>query len=257
MENEILNCPICDSQAHLLDVVDFNKNCEEVRGFFLPISGVPIYYAQCQKCYFSYAPEFANWKSTDFLEKIYNDKYIDIDPDYLEKRPLVNFGLVRQTFAEQKKLIKHLDYGGGNGALSNLLRLDGFDSQSYDPFYNNRTNLQDLGKFNLITVFEVFEHVPNANMLMKDLINASSEDCLILFSTLISDGNINKNNRLDWWYASPRNGHISLFSSESLIALGLKNELNFVHINNGMHIYYKNVPKFAKHIFTQKTHKLS
>jgi hypothetical protein len=33
-----------------------------------------------------------------------------------------------------------------------------------------------------------------------------------MFSTLLSDGNIKLGQKLTWWYASPRNGHISLFS---------------------------------------------
>ena len=79
-----------------------------------------------------------------------------------------------------------------------------------------------MGKFNLITAYEVFEHVPDVNVLMKNLTEAMTEDCLILFSTLALDENIKKNRRITWWYASPRNGHISLFSKKSLAILGSK-----------------------------------
>ena len=241
-------CPVCNAQTDLLDVVDFNKSCEEARGKFLPISGIPIYYSRCSYCSFIFAPEFANWTEIDFLEKIYNDQYIEIDPDYLETRPKANFQTLKQLFSKQKKLIKHLDYGGGNGKLSILLKQDGWDSETYDPFPSNNKLLSDLGKYNLITAFEVFEHVPDINLLMKNLTEIMTSDCLVLFSTLVSDGNIKKNRRIDWWYASPRNGHINLFSKQSLMLLGSKNALSFSSFSNGFHCYSNQVPHWANHI---------
>ena len=248
MENTAKHCPICNGQVVLLDVVDFNKSCEENRGKFLPLSGIPIYYTQCSNCFFTFAPEFAKWSENDFLEKIYNDEYIGIDPDYLEARPQANFGVLQQTFGESKKIIRHLDYGGGNGLLTQRLQQDGWDSKTYDPFPTSSTRLKDLGKFNLITAFEVFEHVPDVNVLIKNLTEVMSNDCLILFSTLVLDGSIKTNSRITWWYASPRNGHISLFSTKSLGILGSKYKLNFGSFNSGFHCFYKQVPNWAKHI---------
>jgi hypothetical protein len=248
MKNTAKYCPICNGEVKLLDVVDFNKSCEEHRGKFLPLSGIPIYYTQCTNCFFTFAPEFEKWSENDFLEKIYNDEYILIDPDYLEARPQANFSALQKIFGESKKIIRHLDYGGGNGVLSKRLQEDGWDSKTYDPFPSSSTNLKDLGKFNLITAYEVFEHVPDVNVLMKNLIEVMTDDCLILFSTLVSDGSIQANNRISWWYASPRNGHISLFSIKSLGLLGSKYELNSGSFSHGFHCFYKQVPNWAKHI---------
>jgi len=248
MENTAKHCPVCNGQVGLLDVVDFNKSCEENRGKFLPLSGIPIYYTQCTNCFFTFAPEFAKWSENDFLEKIYNDGYIEIDPDYLEARPQANFGTLQKIFGESKKNIRHLDYGGGNGRLSQLLQQDGWGSETYDPFPASSTSLKDLGKFNLITAFEVFEHVPDVNVLMKNLTEVMTEDCLTLFSTLVLDEHIKNNSRITWWYASPRNGHISLFSNKSLALLSSKYKLNFGSFNNGFLCFYKQVPSWAKHI---------
>ena len=243
-----MHCQICDGRVELLDVVDFNKSCEENRGKFLPLSGIPIFYSQCTSCKFTFAPEFAKWSEQDFLEKIYNDKYIEIDPDYLEVRPQASSQFLKQTFAEQKPHIRHLDYGGGNGKLSQLLREDGWNSETYDPFPSSDICLTDLGKFNLITAFEVFEHVPDVTVLMQNLTKVMAADCLVLFSTLVSDGNINANTRINWWYASPRNGHISLYSKQSLMLLGAKYQLSFGSFSDGFHCYWTQVPHWAKHI---------
>ena len=177
-------CPICKNTTSLLDVVDFNKSCEEARGKFLPLSGKPIYYEHCRICGFTHAPEFSNWTDQEFLDNIYNEQYIEVDPDYQSIRPTHNFDNIKNMFSNHKTEIKHLDYGGGNGELSRLLSADGWNSTSYDPFPNN-DDISSLGKYNLITSFEVFEHVPNIDQLMKNLLSLMDKNCLILFTTLV------------------------------------------------------------------------
>jgi hypothetical protein len=243
-----IKCSVCNGRSRLLDVVDFNKSCEEHRGKYLPLSGVPIYYVQCEECDFVFAPEFRDWVETDFLERIYNQQYITVDPDYLEARPKANFQLLNRIFGQQKSQIRHLDYGGGNGKLSQLLGLDGWNSISYDPFPQSQTSQEALGQFNLITAFEVFEHVPDLALLMDSITKLMGESSLVLFSTLITDGSIKRNSRITWWYASPRNGHISLFSKKSLQFLGAKNKLKFGSFSNGLHCYINRTPGWATHI---------
>lgn len=248
MLNSFSKCPICYCDVKLFDVVDFNKSCEENRGKFLPLAGIPIYYSRCTVCSFTYAPEFTSWTEQDFLEKIYNDEYIEIDPDYLEVRPSANAKGLSDIFKGQSQHIHHLDYGGGNGRMSDLLTAEGWQSKSYDPFPKNDIDLATLGKFNLITSLEVFEHVPDVQALMVNLTTALADDGLILFSTLITDSDIKPNQRMTWWYASPRNGHISLFSRQSLMMLGATYGLNLASFSDGFHCFYKNVPAWASHI---------
>ncbi|MGQ5524746.1 class I SAM-dependent methyltransferase [Chitinimonas sp. PSY-7] len=246
-----LFCQICDGDCSWLDVVDFNKSCVEPSGKFLRFSGVAIYYARCDTCGFCFAPEIAKWGLREFEEKIYNDEYVVVDPGCLDSRPRENAKDII-SFIRNEGSINHLDYGGGNGLLSRLLRDAGWRSTSFDPFFDKNVGLDQLGRFNLITAFEVFEHVPNVRDLMSDLTSLISSDGIIFFATLLSDGNIVPNQRLSWWYASPRNGHISLFSRESLRRLAEKNGFNFLSFSEGFHAYYREVPSWAKHIITVK-----
>ena len=85
-----IRCPVCNSNSAPLDVVDFNKSCEELRQKYLPLSQKPIYYFLCENCHFCFAPEIYNWTISEFEEKIYNNQYIEIDPDYVENRPTAN-----------------------------------------------------------------------------------------------------------------------------------------------------------------------
>jgi len=242
-------CPVCGGDGQLLDVVDFNKTCEEIRGVFLPIVGVPIYYALCAECGFCFAPQMYEWSLSEFSAHIYNEDYKLVDPDYEIARPSANANFIASLFGKDAGRIRHLDYGGGNGALSGLLRAQGFASTSYDPFVDLTVDPRSLGKFDLITAFEVFEHVPDVAALMSNLAALRAKEGVILFTTLASDGNIGPNQRLNWWYASPRNGHISLFSRKSLLCLAVRNSLNFGSLNDGLHVFWSQAPSFASQLF--------
>jgi len=241
-------CPICNSATSLLDVVDFNKSCEEARHKFLPLAGIPVYYTLCENCGFCFAPELYEWSIAQFSQAIYNADYITIDPDYVDIRPRANAKNLQALFGKQKQHIRHLDYGGGAGLLSDLLREQHWQSQSYDPFYNSELSLDSLGKFDLITAYEVFEHVPDVKKLMADLSRLLNHEGLVLFSTLVSDGHLQKNQRLQWWYAAPRNGHISLFSKKSLSLLAENAGFTLGSFSAGFHAMWKTVPSWASHL---------
>jgi len=242
----MIACPICNNACALFDVVDFNKSCEEAKGKFLNLSGVPVYYAACHRCGFCYAPELMGWSPEDFAKKIYNAEYVLVDPDYIDARPRAVASTLLSMFEGLPSSVRHLDYGGGSGLLSQILREANWDSMSYDPFVDKSVCLEDLGKFNFITAFEVFEHVPDVRGFMINLTNLLSCGGVILFSTLLSDGNIRKGQRLSWWYASPRNGHISLFSKESLSILANDHGLNFISLSHGFHVFFTSLPPWAE-----------
>ncbi|MHB0990625.1 MAG: class I SAM-dependent methyltransferase [Burkholderiales bacterium] len=251
MENlEQITCPICNSDCDLLDVVDFNKSCEEPKGTFLPLSGIPVYYVLCNGCGFCFSPDLYRWDLNEFTDKIYNNDYALVDPDYLEIRPKANASSLMAMFKHHASQIRHLDFGGGNGLLARELTGNGWNSISYDPFVNRAIDMKSLGKFDLITAFEVFEHVPDVNDMMANLRTLMAPQAVLLFSTLVSDGSIVKNNRLTWWYASPRNGHISLFSKKSLSIIASQSGFTFGSFNDGFHAFFTEVPAWASHLIT-------
>lgn len=241
-------CPICQRKCFPFDVVDFNKSCLEEKGGFLKLSGTPIYYFLCKGCGFCFAPEIMAWGLAAFEEKIYNEGYKEVDPSYLMKRPHGNYENLMSMFGKVSGKIRHLDYGGGEGFLVKLLQGSGWNSTSYDPFVNKDIKTSDLGKFDLITAFEVFEHVPDPNALMADLSQLLAPNGIVFFSTLVSNGYIHLNERLTWWYAGPRNGHISLFSKESLSLLAKKHGFTYGNASNVFHFLWTSIPEWAQNL---------
>ena len=244
-----MSCPICDSVARLLDVVDFNKSCAEAGGKFLPLTGRSIYYAICASCGFVFAPEMHRWSAQEFAQHVYNDAYIDVDPDYVVARPAANAAALADMFKGKSSVFRHLDFGAGQGLLSAKLAAKGWNSTAYDPFVNTTTALPALGKFHLVTAYEVFEHSPDVQKLMKDIKSLLADDGIVLFSTLLSDQHITHHARLSWWYASPRNGHISLFSRQSLHLLALQHGFHLGSFSDGFHVLFTQPPTWARHLF--------
>jgi Methyltransferase domain len=246
-----LTCPVCTHAADWLDVVDFNKSCEEPRGTYLPLSKIPIYYALCENCHFTFSPELYSWSHQQFEQYIYNEEYCLVDPDYKELRPKGNAALLKNIFSLAPPKL-HLDYGGGNGMLSEIMKEAGWNSYTTDPYsqVNSKPAIKD--QFNLITAFEVFEHSSDVNLLMKSLSELLSKDGAILFSTMLSDHHIKKNQRITWWYASPRNGHISLFSSKTLEFPGKSHGLNFMSFSPNIHVFYRKITPWSRPMFNYR-----
>jgi len=243
-----LSCPVCRNPASLFDVVDLNKSCWDQRGEKFGLSGIPIFYAICGHCQFCFSPEIYTWSLAEFEKYIYNDQYILVDPEYTEIRPKANATNLVSMFGALPETVKHLDYGGGNGLLTQYLKESNWNSNSYDPFVNKEIDINQLGQFNLITAFEVFEHVPDVQALMSDLSILLAPGGLVLFSTLLSDDQIKPDQRLNWWYASPRNGHISLFSRQSLQYLSNQYQFGFASFSSGFHVFYTEIPLWAAHL---------
>jgi SAM-dependent methyltransferase len=238
-------CPVCRGECGTLDRVDFNKSCEESRGRALRPAGILVEYALCTRCGFCFAPALCRWTLDEFAERIYNDQYEHVDPDCVVARPSANASDLQHWFGARRAEIAHLDYGGGHGLLSDFMRDSGWNSVSYDPFFDRGTPVSALGRFDLITAYEVFEHVPDVNRLASDLATLLNPEGVVIFSTVLSDGCIAAGAPLTWWYAAPRNGHISLFSRASLGLLAARGGFSFGTYAPGLHAFWRKAPSWA------------
>ena len=238
-------CKCCGGLALPCGVVDFHKNCEMLRRHVLDISGVPIYYHRCSACGFIFTTAFDHFTKDDFARFIYNEDYVQVDPDYLEARPRSNAGLLCRLFSGARPR-RILDYGGGNGALSDLLRAEGFpEVDTYDPFVP-RHSARPTDRYDCVVCFEVVEHAHDPARVFADLNDFVTNPGLILFSTLVQPADIDSQG-LNWWYAGPRNGHVSLYSKASLQQLVQPFGFRLGSFNDGMHVLFREVPDFARH----------
>jgi len=67
-----------------------------------------------------------HWSKGDYLQHIYNDDDVLVEPDHIDTRPAGNAVFILD-FIKKGHPLRCLDYGGGNGKLTSLLREGGVD----------------------------------------------------------------------------------------------------------------------------------
>lgn len=241
-------CKICRQPAPLCGVVDFNRPCEIPGGVKLPLAGVPVYYRRCNGCGFLFTDAFDDWGHAEFRQHIYNEGYRAVDPEYVDIRPRNNAAAVIKLFDEHKTSLRVLDYGGGNDVLCSQLRAAGFAAAvTYDPFVPAHAEPPE-GTFDLVTCFETLEHMPDPLTGIGAIVAKLAEPALVLFSTLLQPQDFEKLG-MSWWYVGPRNGHVSLFSRDTLIKAWRQYGCQTGSFNENLHVAFRNLPEFAKHLF--------
>jgi len=116
---------------------------------------------------------------------------------------------------------------------------------TYDPF--STFSAPPQGPFDLVTCFEVLEHSPFPDRTVSDMNRLLAGEGIILFSTLTQPANLDELG-LSWWYAGPRNGHVSLYSQRALAMLFEKNGLQLVSFSELVHMAFRKLPAFAAHL---------
>ncbi|MBN1396968.1 MAG: class I SAM-dependent methyltransferase [Bacteroidetes bacterium] len=133
---------------------------------------------------------------------------------------------------------KYLDYAGGCGLFTRMMRDIGFDFYWKDKYstnilakgfeYNNKDDID------AVTVIEAFEHFVKPVEEIESILKISSN---IIFTTELLPGEIPK--LLNWWYYGQEHGqHVSFYSSDTLAYIANKYGLNFI-TDGRIHLFTK------------------
>lgn len=215
-----MQCPIC---ANLGKAVFQGKIMQKY----------DIQYYQCDKCGFLYT-EKPYW-----IEEAYEDSITNVDTGIMQRtidNVLVTNVLVHSFY---NKKANFLDYGGGYGIFTRMMRDLGYNWLWYDKYSENLVargfEYESSKCIELISAFELFEHFEKPLEELKRLFSISKS---ILFSTLIYDENLKYKSFDDWWYYVPETGqHISFYSKYTLEYLAKKYGVYYYMINNGLHLF--------------------
>lgn len=172
-----------------------------------------------------------------------------IEEAYSESIAVTDTGILLRNTALVPKLLaiawaigagandRFLDYAGGYGILTRLMRDAGLDFYWTDRYSPNLVArgfeyCAELGPCRAVTAFEVIEHVEDPRAFVMEVLEAGHSDTLI-FSTELYEGDPPRPE--DWWYYSFETGqHISFFRRDTLERLAARLDLNF-HSAAGLH----------------------
>lgn len=210
-----MNCKICSGKA-----VNFRKA--------LILNKYYISYFKCDNC------GFIQTEDPYWLEEAYREP-INVSDTGIVAR---NLSLAKITSNIIYFLFERnacfLDYAGGYGLLTRMMRDIGFDFYWHDPFTRNlfARGFESLGsvKFELVTSFESFEHFVNPLQEIEKMLTISKN---LLFTTEL----IPKPEHEDWWYYGIEHGqHVSFYSPMTLSFIASEYSLNLYSDGKSLHL---------------------
>jgi len=214
------------------------KICESDNNFLFKMKVLNKYvadYSLCQNCNFIHA------NNPFWLDEAYSNVITDADTGIVARN--IKFSKLVLTFIyffkDYKK--KFLDFAGGYGLFTNIMRNFGINYYHIDPLCNNIFSkdweIKKINKrYEAITAFEYFEHSINPIKDFKSLLRFTNT---LIFSTETHKFSNNVDKK--WFYFFPKYGqHISLFSIKSIQKFADTNKLNYYSNNKNFHILTKN-----------------
>jgi hypothetical protein len=214
-----MKCKICDHTSDYL----FNKKI---------LNKYDVKYHRCTHCLFIQTEE-PYWLSESYASAI-----TSLDIGLIHR----NLNLARVTQAVILKYFnpekRFLDFGGGFGLFVRLMRDNGINFYRQDKFCENLfakhfdiEDLENKSAFELLTAFELFEHLQNPLQSLDEMLSYSKN---IFFSTELTPNE----NVSDWWYIVPEVGqHVAFYHYRSLLELGRRHNLHVYSNMSNIHMF--------------------
>ena len=175
-----------------------------------------------------------------WLEEAYSNAITKLDIGLVLRNQ--NISLIAENILTQhfNHNSKFLDYAGGYGLFTRMMRDKGFDFYNTDKFCENIfAEFHDLNllpanyKFELITAFEVLEHLSEPFTVLDEIFTFSEN---LFFTTEIIP--IDKNELENWWYLSLETGqHVAFYSIKSLEYIAKKYNKYFFTNGKWLHLF--------------------
>ena len=208
---EQINCKICNSKASLA----FNSKV---------LSKYYVKYFKCPGCGYLFT-ENPYW-----LDEAYKNPINISDTGIMARNIYFSKIVSAILYFCFDKSAKYLDYAGGYGIFTRIMRDIGFDFYWHDDFTTNllaRGFEKSESRYELLTAFEVFEHFVNPIDEVKKMTELSDN---VLFSTVTIPDEIPSK---DWWYYGFEHGqHISFYSETTLKTIAKKFGMNIYPFKN-------------------------
>lgn len=207
---------------------------------------------------------FIQTEMPHWLGEAYDSAITKLDLGLVQRNVELSERIHRILYKHFNHQGQFLDYAGGYGMFTRLMRNKGFDFYHTDHYCQNlfATDLElkdaPVDQFELLTAFEVFEHLENPAAELAEYFKLSDN---LLFSTVLLPDPIPQSG--DWWYYSLETGqHISFYTKASLQYLADKYNKVFYTDGKWLHLFtskklsYNPLSKTIADITFQRFHRV-
>jgi hypothetical protein len=236
-----MKCAICLNEL----IACFQKNI---------LNRYTVTYYSCEKCGFLQT-EDPFWLSEAYTVAVHK---MDIG---LLSRCAYNSTRTRDIIYKYfQKDARFLDYGGGYGVFTRMMRDGGINFCHFDPHCDNLFafgfGLDEaevmINNYELITAFEVIEHLKDPLGFFDNCLKITDN---ILFSTELTPDN--KKDAENWWYLAPQFGqHIAFYMKKTLQLIADKNKCHYYTDGVSLHLFCKTKKNSLNKFLKKRTFKL-
>lgn len=193
-------------------------------------------YGLCPNC------GFLQVENPFWLKEAYASAIASLDIGLVSRNISLSNRLAPKFRKYSKKDSRFLDFAGGYGLFTRLMRDKGFNYYWQDDYCENIfarsfeiENHNSPQTFDLVTAFEVFEHMQNPLVDIEKIFTFSPK---VIFSTALLPS---KTPLEDWWYLVPETGqHISFYSHKTLEYLASCFNKHLYTDKKGLHMFSDN-----------------
>jgi len=218
-----MNCKICKLNASQF-------HTEIVLGKY------KVSYFKCDNC------NFIQTEDPYWLKEAYNSAITHLDIGLIQRNLYLKEKIpqiIDVLFSSTKTFI---DYGGGYGMFVRIMRDLGFNFFRYDIYCENlfakHFDFKDSPnqKFDVLTAFEVFEHLENPIDEITKMFKMSDS---IIFSTHLIPETTEEFKK--WWYVAPQTGqHVAFYHERTFQHISKLLECNYYSNSHDLHILTRN-----------------
>ena len=202
------------------------------------LDGVPADYERCPRCGLVMAVR-PHW-----LDRAYAAPITRLDIGLLDRCLLLSHVTAAILRSERLRGGRFLDWAGGYGALTRLMRDRGYDFAHLDPMAGNvfaaGHDREEVGgeRYDLVTGFEVLEHLEDPYGALEPV--AAATDRLLMTTQTLPEP---APHPAEWWYYTLETGqHITLFTPRALEELATRLGFDGVVTGSFLHLFYRGRP---------------